>query len=492
VLDFRTRTGWHNHRGHEAADPLRTYTPTSVEDVAAIVRQAEADGATVRAAGSGHSWSDAARPGGYLVRPDGMRSPLDLEAGLLRRPAERLATLVRVGAGMRVHELNDHLAARGQALVNMGGYDGQTVAGVVSTSTHGSGRDLGPLNDAVRSIDLVAAGGVMHRIEPDDGPTDADRWRSRYPEPANRIVQDDDVFAAAVVGIGCLGVICSLILEVRDAYVLTERRSGTTWERERDKIAGALAAHRHYELLLTPYVGRDGEHRCMVTTRHPHDGRRPRWWSSRSRRNLVAEAISGFPGAGRLMQAFAALLPGRMPAGLEWSLKRLVDDEYTGPSHRVLNIGAANFLPAVSMEIGVPVDAEGTHVEAMERVFAVADEFRGLGRVFHTAPIALRFVKDSPALLSMMHGRELTMMIELILLDGTFGGAELLAAYENALRPLGGRPHWGQVNHLTRAEIERLYGEAFDRWLDVHADLNRSGVFDGPFSHRVGIARRVA
>ncbi len=491
MLGFRLRTGWQNHHGNESADPLRTYVPATGADVVEIVSQAENDGVTVRAVGSGHSWSDVARPGGYLVRPDGMRTALELDAELLRWSVERLQTLARVEAGMRIRELNQHLAGRGQALINMGGYDGQTVAGVVSTSTHGSGKELGPLNDAVRSIDLVAARGVVYRIEGREGPTDARAWRARYPEPAHRLVQDDEVFAAAVVGMGCLGVICSFILEVRPAYLLTERRTKTTWERERTRIAEGLAGHRHYELLLTPYADADGEHPCMVTTRHPHSGRRPPWWSSRSRRNLFAETVSRLPVAGLAMKAFARFLPSRIPAALEWTLNRLVDDEFTGPSHRVLNIGAANALPARSMEIGVPVDAAGTHVEAMARVIRVAAEFRARGDIFQTAPISLRFVKLSPALLSMMHGRETAMMIELILVDGTYGGAELLAAYEDALRPLGGRPHWGQVNHLTRAEIERLYPD-FTAWLAVHAELNATGVFDSPFSHRVGIASRAA
>lgn len=489
MLGFRRRTRWQNHRGNESANPLRTYTPASVADVMTIVRRAEADGVTARAVGSGHSWSDVARPGGYLLRPKGMHAPLALEAELLHWSDEQLQTLVRVEAGMRISELNDHLAGNGQALINMGGYDGQTVAGVISTSTHGSGKELGPLNDAVRSIDLVAAGGVLYRVERGDGPTDAGAWRARYPEPDHRLVQDDEFFAAAVVGMGCLGVICSVILEVRPAYILTERRTETTWEQERGRIAEGLAGHRHYELLLTPYARADGEHLCMVTTRHPHPGPRPPWWSCRARRNLFAEIVSGIPGVGLAMKALATLLPSAIPAALEWTLNRLVDDEFTGPSYRVLNIGAANVLPARSMEVGVPVDAAGTHIEAVERVIRVAGEFRALGNVFHTAPIALRFVKRSPALLSMMHGRETTMMIELILLDGTYGGPELLAAYEDALRPLGGRPHWGQVNHLTRAEIEGLYPD-LTAWLEVHAELNATGVFDSPFSHRVGIASR--
>jgi hypothetical protein len=92
--------------------------------------------------------------------------------------------------------------------------------------------------------------------------------------------------------------------------------------------------------------------------------------------------------------------------------------------------------------------------------------------------------------MSMMHGCD-TMMIELIQLKGTKGGLEVLAAYEDALYELEGRPHWGQVNTLTGSHelVARLYGE-LPRWLDAHAELNSTGVFDSPFSKRVGISSR--
>jgi hypothetical protein len=81
------------------------------------------------------------------------------------------------------------------------------------------------------------------------------------------------------------------------------------------------------------------------------------------------------------------------------------------------------------------------------------------------------------------------MMIELIMLTHTEGGFELLADYEEALYALGGRPHWGQVNTLTGSDglIASMYPH-YDEWLAVHGVLNASGVFDSPFSKRVGIS----
>lgn len=487
------RRRWRNRARTQSVDPLGIFRPQSCDEIVELVQRAEKEGVSVRAVGSRHSWSDVALGPGYVLRPEGLARPLDLEERLLCPPrGDSPERLVRVEAGMRIRDLNRWLdRENGLALSNMGGYDGQTVAGVISTSTHGSGLRFGPISDFVRSVDLVAAGGKRYRIEPEQGPTDGERWEPLHPDW--ELVQDDDRFAAVRVGMGCLGVIYAVMLAVEPAYLLTEVRKPSTWEDLREDLhRGALLdpnRHRHFELFLSPYARKsDGKHPCMVTTRDRLTDKLPPWWSSRRRRNWLAELLSGLPGMGQLIRAVANALPRATPRFMQMTLNGLSDDEYTNRSYRVLNIGAANSLPAYSAEIGVPVDDRRRHVAAVERIIEIADEHRRIGEIFHTSPIALRFVGSSRAHMSMMQGCD-TMMIELIQLKGTRGGLEVLAAYENALYALDGRPHWGQVNTLTGSHelVASLY-EQLPRWLDAHATLNSSHVFDSPFSKRVGIA----
>src|SRR5581483_9422496 len=162
MKDFEVRQTWKNHLGNQQIDPLRIYAPRSIEDVSAIVRAAEEQGVTVRAVGSGHSWSDVALTRGFLLRTDGLAKPAADEPDFLR-PEWSDRRLVRPEGGIRIKELNAYLDAHGLALSNMGGYDHQTIAGVISTSTHGSGITFGPLNDFARSIDIVAADGAVYR-----------------------------------------------------------------------------------------------------------------------------------------------------------------------------------------------------------------------------------------------------------------------------------------------------------------------------------------
>jgi hypothetical protein len=168
------------------------------------------------------------------------------------------------------------------------------------------------------------------------------------------------------------------------------------------------------------------------------------------------------------------------------TLKQMRDENYTQISHRVFNIGAANKLPAYSMELGVPV-RDDIHLRTVDRILEIAASCARRG-LFHTSPIALRFVAASDAYASMMHGTP-TMMIELILVSGTRGGNELMQEYERELAEFGARPHWGQYNTLGRdSRLEGMYGR-WDDWLEVQGRFNASGVFDSPFTDRIGISR---
>jgi L-gulono-1,4-lactone dehydrogenase len=481
---FVVRRTWKNHLGNQEIDPLRIYTPSTIEEISEIVRGAEAAGVTARAVGSGHSWSDVALTRGYLLKTDGLAKPNPEAPDFLREDWSDRA-LAQTQAGIRIKELNAFLDRRGLGLLNMGGYDHQTVAGVISTSTHGSGLEFGPLNDFVRSLDIVAAGGAVYRIEPSDGPTDRQAYEHEYGD-GRTLIQDDHWFDAVVVGMGCMGVICSVTLDVRSKYFLREVREFHTWEEVRaDLIDGeVLKRNRHYEVLFSPYELKRA-YPCLVTTRNITTNPSHKPLDKRTR-NWAVELASAFPLTPDILNLVVDFKPTLSPWMLENAIRALVKKEYDEVSYKVLNIGAANLLPAYSSEIGVPMD--GRHIKAADAIIGIAAEWRQLGDVYQSSPISFRFVRASNAYMSMMNGRD-TMMIELIQLSRCDGGYELNAAYEQALSKLGGRPHWGQVNTLTAGDrlLATMYPHYGD-WLDVHRRLNSSGVFNSPFTERVGIS----
>jgi L-gulono-1,4-lactone dehydrogenase len=487
-MSGRRKLTWHNHSRDQRCHPRSIEHPATTEQLVEIVHRAEREGATVRAVGAGHAWSDVALTDGFLVETDRMTGLLDLDDGTLRADARDDPHLVRVRGGTRVRELNALLDARGLALRNMGGYDAQSIAGVVATSTHGSGTGFGPFPDQVRSLELVISGGELVRVERGDGITDPDLFAAR-PVQHGTLVRDDDVFAAAVCGMGCMGIVDSLVLEVRPAFWLRERRKLRSWEEVRAEIAGGvLDRHDRYELFLNPYARKDGRHELLVTTRD--EVPRPTTGSpGDGERHPLIEMQSSLPLVWAALRLAARWAPSLMRTQFGRTLRRMEDENYTQISYRVLNIGAANKLPAYSMELAVPADGD-VHLRAVDRILEIAHDCARTRRLYHTSPIALRFVAPSAAYASMMHART-TMMIELILVSKTRNGRALLAEYERRLAEFGARPHWGQYNTLgpDPRHLEALYPR-WNAWLETYERFNATGVFNSEFTDRIGISPR--
>jgi hypothetical protein len=475
---------WHNHTGNQKCHPRAIEYPESLERLVSLVQEAEAAGSTVRAVGAHHAWSDVALTDGTLIEPD------NIGAGLLQfddslKQAAGSEPLVRVLAGTHLRDLNPALEREGLALKNMGGYDAQTIAGVVATSTHGSGLKFGPFPDVVQSLDMVVEGGRIVRVEPREGPTDSPTFEALYGE-SRELIQEDDAFYAAVCGMGCMGLIHSLVLQVRDAFWLNEVRSVSSWEEVKKDLRpeGVLNDQEHFELFLNPYPDRHGKHPLLVTTRTERPAS-PGAPEDKLERHPLMEAQSAFPGTWILVRTGARFFPSLVARGFNWLLGRMRDDGYASTSYRVFNIGEANKVPAYSSELGVSLEGD-KHIDAIDRLLELANEYRS-DRLYHTSPIALRFVAPSRAYASMMYGRE-TMMIELIMAKDTRHGFDLLARYEQDLAEFDVRPHWGQYNELSPAtDFQDMY-DRWDAWLATYRKFNSSGVFNSEFTDRIGIS----
>ena len=252
-----------------------------------------------------------------------------------------------------------------------------------------------------------------------------------------------------------------------------------------DLEGGVLDRHDHYEVFLNPYARKDGRHDVLVTTRDevaepgagsPGDGER----------HPLIEIQSSIPLVWVALRLAARWVPVLMHAQFGRTLRRMEDENYTQVSYRVFNIGAANHLPALSMEIAVPVEGDD-HLRAVDRLLEVADECAGGGR-FHTSPISLRFVAPSRAYASMMHGSP-TMMIELILISGT-RAADRCSPSTSGGWP-GSRPPLGKPTRSARSPDSRRSIPAGTPGSRCAERFNESGVFDSEFTDRVGISGAV-
>ena len=148
---------WRNWTGDQRCAPARVVRPADEAQLAAAVRDAVARGRGVRAAGSGHSFTDIACTDGTLIDLSGMQRVLD---------ADPATGLVTVEAGITLRRLGHELAARGLALENQGDIDAQTLAGATATGTHGTGVRFRNLSAGIAELRLATAAGELLDLSP--------------------------------------------------------------------------------------------------------------------------------------------------------------------------------------------------------------------------------------------------------------------------------------------------------------------------------------
>lgn len=247
-------TTWSNWIGdHETSiEPAKYHEPRSKSDIEKILNSAVEENLKVKVVGSGHSHSKVAQPetGNILIDLKRFTGEASIYSWLKARSRIKLEknthSLIRVKSGTSIRELNVKiLAPRKLGLINTGPFDGQTIAGVVNTNTHGTGIGLGGFADMVRSVEMFVIRAVAkgnHKveswiIEPSNGISDPAKFRQSA--RGERLVQDDDVFYSVVCGYGLFGVATTYTLEVRDLYWLDENYSHLTWKQVKEKLKGA-------------------------------------------------------------------------------------------------------------------------------------------------------------------------------------------------------------------------------------------------------------
>ncbi|WP_328340782.1 D-arabinono-1,4-lactone oxidase [Micromonospora sp. NBC_00421] len=424
-----TATAWSNWAGNQHSVATAILRPTTVEDIAEAVLDVAGAGERIRVVGSGHSFTPIALSDGRRMELSALRTEVRVD---------RDARLVTVPAGTTLRALNALLAGHGLAMPNLGDIDAQTIAGAISTGTHGTGAAYGCLSTFVEALTMVTGTGEVLHCSAREHP---------------------EIFAAARVGLGALGVLVDVTLRCVDAFTLRAHERPAPLDEVLGDLPGLVGRHDHVEFYWFPYTDRV---QVKTNDRVPADDRPlPRWrgWLDD---DFLANTV--FAGACRLGRAVPALAPAISAV----SARALTERTYTGRSDTVFC--TPRRVRFVEMEYGIP---RAALPQALAELRRIVDRlpFKVL------FPVEVRFTAADDIWLSHGYGRD-----SAYLAVHQYVGMPhepYFRAFEEVAAGLGGRPHWGKLHYRDAASLATAYPRFAD-FQDLRARLDPGRVLTNP------------
>lgn len=415
----KSTAAWRNWAGNVTARPAREVTPASVDELSEALRRAREDGLKVKPVGTGHSFTPAAATDGLLIRPE-------LLTGIRR--IDREAGTVTVEAGTPLKRLNTALAREGLSLTNMGDIMEQTVSGATSTGTHGTGRESASISAQIRALELVTADGKVLTCSEKENP---------------------EVFAAARIGLGALGVISAITFAVEPVFFLTAREEPMSFDKVTGEFDALHAENEHFEFYWFPHTGN-------CTTKRNNRSAGPAAPPGKVSAFVEDEILSN--GLFQVVNTIGRAVPATIPGIAKISSKALSARTYTDIPYKVFT--SPRRVRFMEMEYAVP---RAALVETLRELKTMVE--RSDLRV--SFPVEVRTAPADDITLSTASGRE-SAYIAVHMYRGTPYQAYFTAA-ERIFTAHEGRPHWGKI-HTRGADY---FAQAYPRFAEFTALRDR-------------------
>lgn len=434
AADEESQPLWRNWSREQVCRPQAIVRPRTREGLVMAILEAAEAGRRIRVAGSGHSFTGAALSDGTLLRIEALDRLLDFDPG---------SGLIRVEAGAVLGELNRRLDGLGRAFENLGDIDKQTLAGSISTGTHGTGIRFQNLSAQVEAIELIGADGTSVEL--------SERSNSKG-------------IRAARVGLGALGAIYAVTMRTVPAFTISRRDHPLPLAETLDSMQERVDALDHFEFYVFPHTD---VALCRESTRS-EEPPRPPGAAATYLREVVLENW-----ASAAFSAIARALPPLGPQLARLAAASFANVSKVDRSYRVF--ASERRLKFTEMEYGIPREHAR---EAVERVLEVAADPE-LRCVF---PIEVRFVQADDSMLSPSHQRDSCYIA--VHQDRKLDWPLYFRRVEEILAGYGGRPHWGKRHELSHTELGALYPR-WDEFQAVRRRLDPEGRFANEYTDRV-------
>jgi FAD-linked oxidoreductase len=427
---------WRNWSGTETATGVEVLRPASSDEVSAAVKTAAEQGKKLKAVGSGHSFTGCSVPEQVMIRLDRLASITT---------ADRESGRVTLGAGTGLAKLNAGLASFDLAMANLGDIDKQTISGAISTGTHGTGAKLGGLATQIAGLELVTADGSILHCSAEENP---------------------DVFAAARVSVGALGVITALTLQCVPAFLLRAQEMPLPLGEVLAGFDELADGNDHFEFYWFPHTDlalTKRNNRVAAGVGAAPVGRLRGWIDDELLSNRVFE----------LTNRLAVRRPALVPRINQLASRALSAREYVDASYKVF----CSERNVVFRESEYAVPREHV-VEVIQQLRAWID--RSGERI--PFPIEVRVAAADDIWLSTAYGRDTAYVA--IHQYHRLAHDKYFDAFEQITGAFGGRPHWGKLHKLGAEQFRDRYPR-FDDFLAVRDRLDPQRTFSNSYTRQV-------
>lgn len=394
-----------NWSGSVISQPEAFTAPTNEEEFSKLVINSLEARKNIRIIGSGHSFTPLCATNEILVS-------LDNYKGIVH--VNKHKNEITVKAGTKIYEFGEMAHALGFAQENLGDIDRQSLAGSISTGTHGTGLNFGNVSTQVSAIKFVNGKGEVVFCSETEKP---------------------ELFKAAQVSLGTLGIILELTFKVIDAYKLEFTSKKENVEDVLLRLDQINNTTRNFEFYWFPHTQTVQTKYTNLSDAEPKDNKLGLWMD-----NLLENHLFG-----------AISVPTRHIKGLSpWVAK--LSAAVAGTSKKINWSHKVYALPRSvkfnEMEYNVPYEA---FPEIKREVIRVFNQ-----RKFDVHfPTENRFVKGDDIWLSPAFGRKSAYIAFHVFKGKPY--QEYFKVMENICRSYDGRPHWGKMHTLTAETFSSIY-----------------------------------
>ncbi|HMG15539.1 MAG TPA: FAD-binding protein [Saprospiraceae bacterium] len=459
-----------------STDILSDYNETTKE-VQDILKECIESNKKLRVLGGNWSWSDIIKTNGILLDTKSLNISFTLtKSNLSEKCIYKPEDLHFCQCGVSIKELNDLLKGMRRSLKTSGASNGQTIAGAMSTGTHGAAIDVGAIPDYVVGIHIIVSPTRQIWLERESFPVASESFLKNI---GAELVRNDDLFYAAVVSFGSFGFIHGIMVETVPLFLYEAYRFRLNPKNENlyqlmesldfnkvtpDLLDGKKERPYHFQTLINQYDKKNGAYINIMYKRafesNPH-------YEPPVNKSGLAPGDDAPAFIGALSDAIPLIIPlfvNKIIKTSYESFEKLYGSKVVWGTHGEIFSNTELHGKVLSSAMGIPL----SEVNNVRKLFLKLNDINGP----FCGVIAFRYVKGTKATLGFTKF-ETTCVVEL---DCVYSekAEDFYKMFwdEMFANNIPFTFHWGKLFNLNKVQIRTMYGDNnVDAWIKARNEL---------------------